>query len=160
MFLGLDQSYNSFGYVMLDAQLNMVDFGTIKTKKTDGDHFDRCNIIATKINEYAKMHNPTAIAIEGLAFGIRGDATRDLAGLQFVIMTLFRNNGFNPSIIPPLTLKKFATGNGKADKVAMANALPPEVLLSFQNKNYKKTTGLYDLSDAYFLAKHAATINK
>lgn len=133
----------------------MVDFGTIKTTDKDGDQFDRCTKIITQFIEYVKFHNPSNIAIEGLAFGMKGNATRDLAGLLYVVVTSLRKEGFFPIIITPLSLKKFATGSGKADKSQMIASLPADVINKFQEKNYKKTTGLADLADAYWLAKYA-----
>jgi Holliday junction resolvasome RuvABC endonuclease subunit len=159
MFLGLDQSYTSFGFCLLDHALHVVDFGTIKTSDVDGDHYDRCDKMSKQIVRYAATHSPIEIAIEGLAFGMRGDATRDLAGLLFVLMTNLRDQGFSPIVVPPLTLKKFATNSGKADKAQLIAALPPDVLETFKEKNFKKTTGLTDITDAYFLAKYALYIN-
>jgi Holliday junction resolvasome RuvABC endonuclease subunit len=159
MFLGLDQSYKSFGYCLLDNNSNLIDFGTIKTTDKDGDKVDRCTIITKQIIQYVEKHRPVNITIEGLAFGMRGDATRDLAGLFFVLVTSLRNYGFNPVVVTPLSLKKFATGSGKSEKAQMVDALPQEVKDKFIDAGYKKTTGLTDLADAYFLSKYASTIN-
>jgi Holliday junction resolvasome RuvABC endonuclease subunit len=159
MFLGIDQSYTNTGFCLIDSSQQLVDFGTIKTSDNQGDHFDRCNVIASTIVNYATLHKPVNIALEGLAFGMRGDATRDLAGLLFVIITQLRSQGFTPHLITPLSLKKFATGSGKADKALMISTLPTNVLTRFTSSNFKKTTGLADLADAYFIAKYASTIN-
>lgn len=159
VYMGLDQSYTNSGICIVDNSINLVEFGTIKTTDKDGDHFDRCSIIAKQIVQYAEKHKPTNIAIEGLAFGMRGDATRDLAGLFFILITSLRNSGFKPLIVPPLTLKKFATGAGRAEKQQMVDSLPDGIADRFTAAGFKKTTGLYDLADAFFLAKYAATIN-
>ena len=155
MFIGIDQSYTNTGFCVIDYNGLVFDFGTIKTTDKDGDHFDRCKIISDQVIALAFKHIPTAIAIEGLAYGMRGDATRSLAGLQFVVITALREHAFNPEIVAPLTLKKFATGTGKADKKEMIASLPTCVSGMFVSGGFKKTTGLADLADAYFLAMHA-----
>ena len=58
-------------------------------------------------------------------------------------------------IVPPTTLKKFATGSGKADKNEMIAALPVDVREHFNAQGYKKTTGLTDVADAYWLSTYA-----
>ena len=54
--------------------------------------------------------------------------------------------------MPPNTVKKVATGKGKADKQELYEALPlkPQALFS-EKMGLKKTTGLYDLTDAYWI---------
>jgi Holliday junction resolvasome RuvABC endonuclease subunit len=101
-----------------------------------------------------QMHKPDFIALEGLAFGMTGNATRDLAGLQFSIITVARYiDLINIEIVTPLSVKKFATDNGKAKKEDMIAALPILVGDMFRERGFKKTTGLADLADAYFIAK-------
>ena len=152
MFLGLDQSYTSSGFCVVNDTGEVVDFGTFKTEKT-ADVYDRAIQVAKFVSEKIIKHAINSLHIEGLAFGIRGDATRDLAGLLFTIITHIKMN--HPTvqigIIAPTSLKKFATGSGKADKKAMIAAVPTETISRF-SQNFKKTTGLADICDAYFLA--------
>lgn len=98
------------------------------------------------------------VNIEGLGFGSVGDNTRSLAGLQFLMIDslLTINDNYacyvTPSIevIPPTTLKKFATGNGKADKNGMFDSLPEETKERYTK--VLKTKGRSDLTDAYWLS--------
>lgn len=152
--LGVDQSYTSCGYVVTNDDGQMIDFGSFKSAKAL-DVYDRAVAVATFIANKAIEHNVTKVNIEGLAFGIRGDATRDLAGLLFtIIITLRRRTTVEINVIAPTSLKKFATGTGKSDKAAMIEAVPPEILEQFTEAKFKKTTGLADLCDAYWLSRH------
>jgi len=69
-----------------------------------------------------------------------------------------RDCGFGDriSIVPPTTLKKFATGNGNAKKEAMFDALPSETKQVFEEKTLK-SKGRFDVTDAYWLSKYAMT---
>lgn len=140
---------------MHDENGVMLDFGTFKSAKAM-DIYDRAIQVANFVCEKVEQHNPTNMNIEGLAFGIRGDATRDLAGLLFTIITTMRKRGLTVEvkIIAPTSLKKFATKTGKSDKSAMTLAVPTETLEKFKEANYKKTTGLTDIVDAYWLSKY------
>lgn len=152
IFMGIDQSYTSTGICVIKDD-EVAYFDCIKTAKSN-DVFHRCWEVTDKIRSLIKEHNPDYVSIEGLAFGMTGNATRDLAGLQFSIITTAKYiDGVNIDIITPLSLKKFATGNGKAKKDDMMAAIPANVLDVFKARGYKKTTGLADLTDAYFLAK-------
>ena len=99
------------------------------------------------------MYKVTDIAIEGLSFGSRGDATRNLAILFGVICS--RLNIDNPYTVAPTSLKKFATGNGRADKKEMLANIENynETLFTELNKLTIKA-GKYDIADAFYLAKH------
>lgn len=157
-FVGIDQSYTSSGYCIVDEAGTVIEIGTVKTSnKTGGDIYTRAQSVAVALEQLVKQYDPHMCGIEGLAFGMRGDATRDLAGLQFVIITQFRretNYGENMVIVSPNAVKKFATSKGKASKQEMVDSLPANVLDLIQEKNYKKSTGLYDVTDAYFIAMY------
>ena len=152
-YLGIDQSYNCTAWVIINNSGLIEDFGTIKSNK-DHDIYTRCNYIINELMDITEKHKVGRIALEGLAFGMQGSATRDLAGLQFVIMLGLRDIDY-PLVVSPLHLKKAATGNGKATKDEMISALPESIRLQFEAANYKKSTGLHDLADAYWLAREA-----
>lgn len=110
--------------------------------------------------EVIQLNKIERVVFEDLAFGARGDATRNLAGLLFVlIQVLLEYNtiyGLNIGleVVAPTSLKKFATKSGKADKTQMVAALPKDVLKQFADAKFKKTTGLTDLADAYWLSQY------
>lgn len=150
--MGVDQSYTSSGIVILDEQSNIILF---ETKKTVGDDmFARSWEIASHLQAIARHFNVQTIGLEGLAFAKFGNATRDLAGLQYAIINNLRFISMRDvKIISPNALKKYATGKGNVKKQEMVDFLPDNVLNSFQAL-YKKSTGLYDVADAYWIAKY------
>lgn len=156
-FIGIDQSFTSSGYVVMDEQTNIVDFGRIVTSEKNGDIFDRAHVTASVIGTLYLAHLPQYVGLEGLAFSKMGDATRDLAGLQFTIVNHLRYTIKCPRekiiIVSPNEVKKFATGKGNSKKEAMVDSLPTDVVKLFEQRNYKKTTGLTDITDAYWITR-------
>lgn len=152
--LGIDQSYTSTGVVIF-SDINKIEKVMIISSNKKDDVFKRSWDIANTICDIAVLEKIDKIGIEGLAFGMRGDATRDLAGLQFMIVNLLQfTKGFKVSILPPTTIKKFATGSGRAKKDEMYDSLEDEVKDIFKANGFKKSKGLYDVTDAYFIAKY------
>jgi len=153
--LGVDQSYSSSGLVVFDTEINdVIHFELFKTNKVD-DIFKRAWMISHHILGICKDMEIDKVAIEGLAFGMRGDATRDLAGLQFaIVMQLKYVGNLEVVIVSPKSLKLFATKSGKADKQQMIDSVPTDILDKFKASGAKKTTGLADIVDAYYLAKY------
>jgi Holliday junction resolvasome RuvABC endonuclease subunit len=153
--LGIDQSFTSTGVVFLEENDIIMADRIRATKGTD--RFDQAFEITYRIRELCLEYKPEEVGLEGLAFAKFGNVTRDLSGLQFVIVVYLRRilkMDLNIEIVPPTTLKKFATGRGNAKKEEMYACLPEEAKILFENHRYKKTTGLYDVTDAYFLAKY------
>ena len=149
--LGIDQSFTSTGYCVVDDN-TLIDFGIIKSLKTS-DIYDRAIQITDQLISLANKHTVSETRIEGLAFGMRGSATRDLAGLLFTIVTTFKRNGFdNIKIVSPKTIKKTATNSGKATKKQMIETLPDFVKFKFTEQGFKTTTGLADLADSYWIS--------
>lgn len=151
--LSIDQSYTHCAYVVTFGN-NIIDFDVLKSD-AELNVYERSLDIALRLGQVFLKHRPEEIRLEGLAFGMRGNATRDLSGLLFTIINVISYlhvfNNFR--IIAPTQVKKRATGSGKAKKKEMIAALPSDILKLFKDKNYKQTTGLTDLSDAYWISQ-------
>lgn len=151
--LGIDQSYTSCGLCVVNEHGAVLAFDRYKTN-ADSDTYARALEAALHICEFIAKHAPDRVQLEGLAFGIRGNATRDLAGLLFTIVNVIklRHPAIKCTIVAPTSVKKRATGSGKSKKKEMIAALPQDVLQKFKEANYKTTTGLADLADSYWIA--------
>jgi Holliday junction resolvasome RuvABC endonuclease subunit len=156
--LGIDQSFTCTGFCVLTPEGDILNFGTIKTSIEDGDIYHRARIVVDKLKEIADNNNIKTVCIEGLAFGGVGNATRQLAGLQFLIVDSFRPIICN--IIAPTAVKKLALGKtkGKTKKQDLFEVLPINTQNLFLSSGVKKTTGLYDIVDSYFIAKSGLSI--
>jgi len=156
VFMGIDQSYTSCGVVLINEQKEVLNCYRITSSKTD-DIYQRAQTITNTVSSLIQKHDPYVIGLEGLAFSNFGNATRDLAGLQFCLVQRIRyyhNHHYGPVIVAPKELKKYAF-KGNATKDNMVDKLPQAVLDLFKEHNFKKTTGLYDVTDAYWIACYA-----
>lgn len=148
IFLGIDQSITATAWCKLNAEGELLEFDVIKTMVKRDCRFDlhrRVSIISDRVLEAAAGCD--FLTREGLAFGGKGNASRDLA---YLVGGIERECGAFYEIAPP-SLKKFATGSGRAEKDEMVAALPNDVKQQFLDAGYLKTTGLRDLADAYFI---------
>ncbi len=88
------------------------------------------------------------IAIEGLSFGSKGQGYLNLAELAGIIKYELFSYRYTPggglTIVPPTTLKQFATGKGNADKSAM-------ILQAYKEFSLEFTCN--DECDAFWLAQ-------
>jgi len=81
----------------------------------------RMNTIASRV----ALHVPDGalVVMEGPALGRGAQAWHHvLGGLWWILAATVTNRGATLVEVPPKTLKKFATGNGNADKAAMCAA--------------------------------------
>lgn len=152
--LGIDQSLRSTGLCIADGK--SIEFEVISSKANKEDVFEKFKTskhIADRIIKICETHQIEKIHIEGLAFGGNANnSNRDLAGLQYVIVTriLDRYPDMPIKIITPTSLKKFATGKGNSKKDLVFEALPEDIMERLLE--YPKTRGRFDLADAYWLA--------
>lgn len=90
------------------------------------------------------------VVIEGAAFGAKGDAVDQLAGLRMIIRHRLYRMAIPFAMVPPTTLKAYTTGNGRSRKPRMVEALADRHGLNL--KHVTQSKGKYDMADAYALA--------
>jgi Holliday junction resolvasome RuvABC endonuclease subunit len=150
--LSIDQSYTHCAWCVTNGR-DVIAFDVLHSDKQK-TIYERALNLSLELGRVFLTYTPTEIRLEGLAFGMRGDATRDLAGLLFTIINVISHLHVfkNFRIISPKSVKKRA-GDGKFKKKDMIAALPDDIKKMFTDKNYKLTTGLSDLADAYWISQ-------
>jgi len=154
--LGIDQSFTSTGWFVSNSDL--YQYGLIHSDK-NLDTYTRAIGVADEIMSLLMRRlngDVDVVTIEGLPFMSRSNVTRDLAGLQFLIIDRLMDKGYvldkNLFIIPPTTLKKYATGKGNIKgKEPLYEALPDGIRSSIGK--IPKSKGRSDITDAYWLSK-------
>lgn len=90
------------------------------------------------------------VRMEGVSFGSRQTtAIVELAALNYFIRNLCVEYGFKYTILPPTVIKKFATGNGQADKELMTESF---LALNPDMRTVHKYIKMDDIADSYFMA--------
>lgn len=149
--IGCDLAYTKHGVIVLDD--DHVEYFTVLQTKSPDDEDDWIHAVASFLTRLAIHYQPVVINVEGLSFNGRGSSALQQAGLHYVVRNYFYEQGFRFNVVPPKTLKKIATGNGNASKDLMFDHVPENVQKMFLAEGYKKSTGLFDLVDAYHLAQ-------
>ena len=176
--MGIDPSINCTGVCIYNDSTNRHDYYMIVskcTKKMKDFRHDYVNIIEYNkresnkgeyyVKEYNKSanihdiciilrdiiqhHEPDLIQMEGVSYGSRGSAALvDLAGLNFAIRMTLLDEDIQYNILAPTTIKKFAVGNGSAEKDVM--------IASWKklDKNISSidTIKVDDLADSFFIS--------
>lgn len=92
----------------------------------------------------------TDVRMEGVSFGSRATtAIAELSALNYFIRQLCSEFGFEFTILPPTVVKKFATGNGQADKALMTESF---LALNPDMRPVHELIKLDDIADSYFMA--------
>ncbi len=156
--MGIDQSYTSTGIVILEKNNEEDDlqyvYAYVYKSKKQYNKFVRAYNIATYCLKIAKEYQIDHIMLEGIAYNGLGNASRDLAGLLYVLVTVLGIvERFPLTLITPTQLKKHTCRNGHASKQMMIARLPDDIYIKFRHvMGYTERHGLSDLADAYHLA--------
>ncbi len=75
--------------------------------------------IADEVKKLIDEYKPDYICQEGMSYGSKGQIIFDIGGLSHMLRALYFTKDIKFIIIPPKTLKKYYTGSGNADKLAM-----------------------------------------
>lgn len=124
MIAGVDASVSAFGLALPGGELL-----TIKARAGADDPARRLHELARAVERALKLHppRPELVIIEGYGLGTPGRlALVRLGELGGVLRLRLFELGVPYVEIPPASLKRYATGNGNADKdrmIAAAQAL-------------------------------------
>jgi Holliday junction resolvasome RuvABC endonuclease subunit len=119
--VGLDLSLRSTGVAAGDGS-----YYTIRPR--DEMALDRIRFIRARVLDAISCRpRPDLVVIEGYAFGAAGNSTISLAELGGAVRMMIDDECLRHGVlsfvqIPPPVLKKYATGKGTADKIAMVVA--------------------------------------
>lgn len=153
LIIGIDPSLTSTGIVVLrDGKVELAV--TTKNKPALGT-IDRVRLIYERIvdiqenlSDGEKWQAPDLIVIEGFSYGSKGRSVFDIAYLGWRIREelerLRTDDGIPWLEVPPSQLKKFATGQGNANK---------EIILQQVYKRWGYETHDNNIADAYVLAQ-------
>ncbi len=120
--IGLDLSLTSTGIVVLSGDSSI--HNCVISSKAIGELI-RLYDITSRVLQKCDVFTPSLVCIEGYAFGMPGRANSltQLAEVAGVIKLEFYKHNVHFRIIPPATVKKFATGRGNAKKDEMRLAV-------------------------------------
>jgi hypothetical protein len=173
MYIGIDYSMSCPCFCELDEAgsfrfsffTKIIKYG-IYTPHFTGHFLDkkivginRFDIIAHRFAQEISILKPKNVCLEGYSYGSKGQVFEIGENTGILKLELFRNF-IEPTIIAPPTLKKFATGSGRASKEEMYDAFLEETKLDLENQYDLKIgkSPSSDMVDSYFLAKRASKL--
>jgi len=151
--MSIDQSLSSSGIIIWE---DTIQWALASSSKED-TIIMRIKSITSQINDLISKYNVTHVVIESLPYGINSTSVRPLAGLYFCIGNLCEDLGVQFDESNVTAVKKYATGSGKAKKADMIEAAinaAPKLFKEIMSNNVRKTTGLADLADAYWIGRY------
>lgn len=98
----------------------------------------------------ARRPDADLVVIEGSAYGAKGNAVEQLAALRYEVRVALWSLRIPFAIVSPTRLKVYTTGDGKAGKVKMVNAVVDGYGVPL--KLWTVAQGRYDVADAFALA--------
>jgi crossover junction endodeoxyribonuclease RuvC len=129
--LGLDLSLTQSGYCFYEREKNTYTVGVIKPKMCG---IARLSFVRDELSELLIGNKPDIVFIEGYAFGAKFKSAQ-IGELGGVIKTYLFKNEIPFLILPILTIKKFTTGKGNADKDLIIKTVKEKYGIETKNDN-------------------------
>lgn len=149
-------SYHNNNLVLLTYDKTAVDSKLDYSVKEELKTYNIYNIVKA-IKVILDIWKPDVVTIEGVSFGSTGSAALiDLSGLNYMVrMACIEEKVRNVFIVSPTQNKKFATGNGSAEKDVMISAWQK---LEKQMIGVEQYVKVDDIADAYFMARYGESL--
>lgn len=149
-----ENKYDNFKYLLYDKMHSSTEKGTSSENEFAKtiSFMNICEQIENIIWDELDGCEEAIVCIEGISYGssVRTTSVFDLAGLNYMIRTMLLNNftHIQLKVAPPSHVKKFATGNGSADKDLMITVFDGCVPgMDIPKKD--------DIADAFFMSRMA-----
>jgi len=144
-YAGLDLSLIGTGIVIIDNEGNIVNQTLLNVKSEWYECMEQhINDVYKQCKFVANVVRLEKIAIEGLSYMSIGRTVHERTALHHMIRCYLYRREVLFDVIPPKTLKKWATGNGNSDKNQMMENAFKRWGIQFTDDN---------LCDAYCLAR-------
>jgi len=149
MYLGIDPSLSATGFCLLSNKLKLIEWHILKVEP---GHPQRLLEYHNHIYNYIKINkgrkDKLRIGIEGYAYGAgKGSGVGmifNIGELGGAIKTAFQRHEFPYIVIPPTQIKKFITGNGRAEKEELEKEIRKDYGFKIEHGNKKERLDLYD----------------
>lgn len=149
MILWIDPGVRKLGYALISKDLRVVDSGILLLEKkspTREDQFNRMREIEEYFIKLIKKHTIQTLSMEKLFFTKFNQNNAEFVfGIRAILITLCLKHNITIKEYSPIELKKFITGNGKAEKQLVQKCI-------MKLYNLKQFPEFNDAADALALA--------
>lgn len=120
MILGIDPGVRKLWYALIDKSMKIVDSGILLLEKkspTREDQYQRMIEIEEYFTKLIKKNKIQTMCMEKLFFTKFNQNNAEFVyGIRSILITLCMKNNIQIKEYTPIEVKKFITGNGKAEK--------------------------------------------
>ncbi len=144
IILGIDPGTTIMGYGIIRIESKNIEVlmhGEIQLSKYE-DHFEKLNIIFTRISGLIEQYNPNVVAAEAPFFGQNVQSMLKLGRAQGVALAAALQKNIPVFEYSPRKIKQAITGNGNATKEQVALMLLKQNYITEIPKNLDATDGL------------------
>lgn len=141
IILGIDPGTATTGYGILESNgdgLNAIEFGLIETPKEVEPH-ERLGLIYEEMLTLFEKFRPDIMAMEMLFFATNARTAIRVGQAQGVMLLSASAAGVPIAEYAPGTIKKLISGDGRADKKKMQQAIRKVLGAKVRSKAHKKT---------------------
>lgn len=146
--IGIDPSLTSLGFAYRKGDKALAYCVSGGTRRG----IRRIAYIRDAVSEALDRYNPSLVAFEGYALGFRGKSNIifDLGELGGVLKLLILEKGIDILLVPPTSLKLFATGKGNADKEKVSLAVGSMLGVTFSTSDQYDAAGLMLMGEMFY----------
>ncbi|EKD24945.1 MAG: Crossover junction endodeoxyribonuclease ruvC [uncultured bacterium (gcode 4)] len=127
MILWIDPGVRKLWYALINKDLSIVDSGILLSEiksPTRMNQFERMRDIEEYFTKLCKKYTIETMSMEKLFFTRFNQNNAEFVfGIRAILITLCLKNNIKIKEYTPIQLKKFVTGNGKAEKILVQKCI-------------------------------------
>lgn len=122
--LGVDPSLTATALCCAPSRSERAGFTVSRTRASEPGTVVKLDRMRTQVSAITDAAGGShLVVVEAPSFASQGSATRDLAGLWWLMFDALCRLDVPLGVVPPSVLKKWATGKGTADKFLVGQAI-------------------------------------